>query len=84
MRETNRLGLAKRRQIDDEAAAMAAQQAQEMLIIDAAARASEEERRLLQDFAEKREGTRPSSSRDARALRRFGKAAAPGNGRALP
>ena len=57
VRETNRLGLAKRRQIDDEAAAMAASQAQEMLIIDAAARASEEERRLLQDFAERREGT---------------------------
>ena len=57
VRETNRLSLAKRRQIDDEAAAMAASQAQEMLIIDAAARASEEERRLLQDFADKREGT---------------------------
>ena len=57
VRETNRLGLAKRRQIDDEAAAMAAQQAQEMLIIDAAARASEEERLALQDFADKREGT---------------------------
>ena len=57
VRETNRLGLAKRRQIDDEAAAMAAQQAQEMLIIDAAARASEEERLALQDFAERREST---------------------------
>mmetsp|Transcript_21463 Transcript_21463/g.56079 ORF Transcript_21463/g.56079 Transcript_21463/m.56079 type:complete len:492 (-) Transcript_21463:10-1485(-) len=57
VRETNRLSLAKRRQIEDEAASMAAQQAQEMLIIDAATRASEEERRLLQDFAEKREGT---------------------------
>ena len=57
VRETNRLSLAKRRQIDDEAAAMAAQQAQEMLIIDAAARASEEERLALQDFAEQREST---------------------------
>ena len=83
VRETNRLGLAKRRQIDDEAASMAAQQAQEMLIIDAAARASEEERRLLRDLLRNAKVYMQSLSRRTRSAKIW-KGSGAGNGRALP
>ena len=69
VRETNRLGLAKRRQIDDEAAAMAASQAQEMLIIDAAARASEEERRFCKTLRTNARAPKPTSPRRTRSAK---------------